>query len=126
MGAEEKLNNVTRETQALQTKINAINERIDKIQADIAAKEAALEGEGIPAHKLRDAITQLFKENNLEIDEEMLKDIIQEDEIEETTAMSASILENVNPSAMAPQLEAQRQDLSEKTKTILLNQEGCH
>jgi len=75
-----------------------------------------LEGEGIPAHKLRDAITQLFKENNLEIDEEMLKDIIQEDEIEETTAMSASILENVNPSAMAPQLEAQRQDLSEKNQ----------
>jgi len=63
--AEEKLKNVSIETQTLQTRINAINEKIDKIQADIAAKETVLEGEGIPIRKMRDAIAKLSRKTGL-------------------------------------------------------------
>ena len=82
--AEEKLKTVANEAQILQTKIDTINEKINHTQADIAAKETGLEGEGLPIRKMRDAISRLFAENELEVDHEILKDIVQDDELPET------------------------------------------
>ena len=98
--AEEKLKNVSTETQTLQTKINTINEKIDKVQADIATREALLEGEGLPIRKMREAITQLFLENGLEIDSEILKDIVQYDEPEkavQTIKINQSMAASAKP-----------------------------
>jgi len=75
--AAEKLRMAMTNLQSLQGKINALNAKADKIQNNIAAGEIALEKENLPVHKIRDAICDLFKENNLEINQDILKDITQ-------------------------------------------------
>jgi hypothetical protein len=78
---EKKLEEINREVQSLQNKINAVNTKIDKVQSIISNSEIALEGEGFPVRKIRDSISGLLKENGIEIDPDILKDIIQEEDL---------------------------------------------
>lgn len=75
--SEAKLKQVTFQAQTLQEKINTFNAKIDKIQNNIAAGEIILENEGLPVREIRDSIREIFKENGIEIDQDVLQDIIQ-------------------------------------------------
>jgi hypothetical protein len=78
--SDEKAKDAKTRLQSIQGEIDAISAIIDKIQSKIFNKEAALGKEGLPVGKIRDSISDLFKENDIKIDQELLKDIIQTDD----------------------------------------------
>jgi hypothetical protein len=78
---EKKLKEANGEVESLQNKVNIVNAKINKAQNIISNGEIALESEGLPVKKIRDSISGLFKENSIEIDPDILKDIIQEEDL---------------------------------------------
>jgi hypothetical protein len=75
--SEQNLKEINSQVQSLQSKVDAINAKIDKIQSNISNSEISLEGEGLPVRVIRDVISDMLKDNGIEVDPEILKDIVQ-------------------------------------------------
>jgi|GEM_PF-871027 len=110
--SEERLKDNTKSAENLETKINSINEKINKTQSNITEKERQLEKDGLPVHKIRDTISAMFKENSIYVDQELLKDIIQVEEVPTTKKPASAAGEvpkttNEVKAVAAPEAKAQ-------------------
>jgi len=113
---EEKLKEIAAETQLLQNKIDTVNAKINGIQSKISNSEIALEKTGLPARKIRDSISSLFKENGMEIDPDILKDITQtEDDQKKQPAPENKV---ANAPAPAPAVLASEKPQTPPSNTL--------
>ena len=104
--AKESLKEAETQMQSLQTKIDDINKKINLSQNTISDNETALEKEGIRVNNIRDIIAESFKENNIEINPDLLNDIIQPDDLKQAAAKENQATIESKPQTEAPKTKA--------------------
>jgi len=88
--AKEQLKESETRIADMQTTIDSINKKIDRIQNTISGRETSLEKEGAQVRKIRNEISKAFLENDLRVNPDLLEDIIQLEDISPNPANGIS------------------------------------